>query len=109
MTRGGLVVLDDAWAHGWSVEVDGHHAQPLEVDDVMRGVDVPAGDHTVVWHYEVPGLKLGGLISLLSLLVILFLAVKLSIARRNRLRSTHVHALRTEMRDPIHREPRLTG
>jgi len=87
MTRGGLVVLNDAWANGWSVEVDGHRAQPLEVDDVMRGVNVPAGAHTVVWRYEVPGLKLGGLISLLSLLTIVLLAARMSIARRRRSKS----------------------
>jgi uncharacterized membrane protein YfhO len=55
---------------------------------VMRGVDAPAGNHIIVWRYEVPGLELGGLISLLSLLVILLLAMRLVITRRNRLRST---------------------
>jgi hypothetical protein len=87
LTRGGLIVLDDAWAHGWSVRVDGHPAQALEVDDVMRGVDVPAGNHTIVWHYEVPGLKLGGLVSLLSLLIVLSIAVWLIRTRGARLRS----------------------
>jgi hypothetical protein len=89
LTRGGLVVLNDAWARGWSVQVDGHPAQPLQVDDVMRGVDVPAGDHTILWRYKVPGLELGGVISLISLLVILLMAVRLVIARRKRLRPRH--------------------
>jgi hypothetical protein len=84
MTRGGLVVLDDAWAKGWSVAIDGHRAQPLEIDDVMRGVEVPAGVHTVVWHYEVPGLELGGLISLLSLLILLLFAARMWIVRPKR-------------------------
>jgi hypothetical protein len=88
LTRGGLVLLDDAWAHGWTVQIDGHRAQPLQVDDVMRGVDVPAGNHTIKWQYKVPGLELGGLISLISLLAILLMAARLVIARRNRLRST---------------------
>lgn len=87
LTRGGLVVLDDAWARGWSVKIDGRRAQPLQVDDVMRGVEVPAGNHTVVWRYDVPGLELGGSISLISLLVLLLMTARLAIMRRNRLRS----------------------
>ncbi len=82
LTRGGLVVLNDAWARGWSVEIDGHHAQPLEVDDVMRGVQVPLGRHTVVWRYRVPGLIPGIVISLLAVLVVLCLGVRVAIARR---------------------------
>lgn len=90
MTQGGLVVLDDAWAPGWSVEIDGHRAQPFEADYVMRGVNVPAGVHTIVWRYQVPGLELGALISALSLLVIVTLAVRMLLIRRARLRSRGV-------------------
>jgi hypothetical protein len=92
MSRGGLVVLDDAWAHGWSVQIDGRRAQPLEVDDVMRGVVVPAGVHSIVWRYSVPGLKLGSLISLLSLVTILALATRLAIRRRSRSATPHAGA-----------------
>ena len=87
LTRGGLVVLDDAAARGWSVRVDGRPARALEVDDVMRGVEVPAGRHTIVWSYDVPGLALGGLLSLLALLAILLSATSLATSRRNRRRS----------------------
>jgi len=87
LTRGGLVVLDDAAARGWSVTVDGRPARALQVDDAMRGVQAPAGKHTIVWRYEVPGLKLGGAVSLFALLVILLIAARLAISRRHRLRS----------------------
>jgi hypothetical protein len=86
LTRGGLVVLDDAAARGWSVQVDGHGARALRVDDVMRGVEVPAGDHTIVWRYTVPGLELGGLLSLLALLGMMLMAVRLAVVRRARVR-----------------------
>lgn len=87
LTRGGLVVLDDASARGWSVLVDGHPAQALQVDDVMRGVTVPSGVHTILWRYKVPGLVPGALISLLAALVILLVAAWLAISRRTRSRS----------------------
>jgi uncharacterized membrane protein YfhO len=80
LTRPGLVVLNDAWAPGLSVQVDGHDAAPVRVNDVMRGVAVGAGAHEVVWHYRVPGLRAGVLVSLLGLLVCA--GVALAIRRR---------------------------
>jgi uncharacterized membrane protein YfhO len=70
MTRTGLVVLNDRLKDGWSVQVDGHDAQALRVNAVMRGVVVPAGTHNVRWSYRVPGLRLGAVLSLLGLLVL---------------------------------------
>ena len=70
LTRGGLVVLNDSWAPGWSAQVDGHNVSIVRVNDVMRGVDVPAGDHTITWHYRVPGLDEGIVISVLALLAL---------------------------------------
>ncbi len=71
LARRGLVVLDDAWAPGWSVTVDGRPARALQADVVMRGVIVPAGEHEIVWRYRVPGLRLGALLSGLGLLALL--------------------------------------
>jgi uncharacterized membrane protein YfhO len=64
-------VLDDAWARGWSVTVDGRPARALRADVVMRGVTVPAGTHEIVWRYRVPGLRTGALLSGLGLLTLL--------------------------------------
>jgi len=69
--RRSLVVLDDAWARGWSVRVDGRAARALQADVVLRGVVVPAGEHRIVWSYRVPGLRLGFVLSLLGLLATL--------------------------------------
>lgn len=57
------MVLSDAWAPGWSVEVDDRQARPLRVDAILRGVEVPAGTHDVRWRYRAPGLGLGVAIS----------------------------------------------
>ena len=71
MRRRGLVVLDDAWAPGWSVTMDGRPARALQANVVLRGVVVPAGEHRVEWRYRVPGLRLGALLSGLALLALL--------------------------------------
>ncbi|HMI90658.1 MAG TPA: YfhO family protein [Polyangiales bacterium] len=67
LDRRALVVLNDNWADGWSVHVDGEQAQQVRVNDVMRGVIVPAGTHDVEWRYRVPGLRVGAALSLLAL------------------------------------------
>lgn len=63
LARPGLVVLDDHWGPGWSVAVDGRPARALQTDLVLRGVEVPAGTHEIVWSYRVPGLRLGAVLS----------------------------------------------
>jgi membrane protein YfhO len=73
LTRGGLIVLNDDWAPGWSVSVDGHPAPVVRVNDVMRGVDVPTGDHLVAWHYTVPGLREGAILAGLALVLLLLI------------------------------------
>lgn len=70
LQRRALVVLDDAWAPGWRVTVDGRPAQALQADMVLRGVVVPAGRHEVVWSYRVPGLRAGAALSVLGLLIV---------------------------------------
>ena len=67
LPRRGLVVLDDAWAPGWSVEVDGRPASAVQANMVLRGVVVPAGEHEIAWRYRVPGLRLGAALSALGL------------------------------------------
>ncbi len=80
--RRGLVLLDDAYAPGWNVTVDGRPAHPLETDVVLRGVVVPAGHHTVVWTYTVPGLRAGAALSALGLLITIAWATWLVLRRR---------------------------
>src|SRR6185436_7461208 len=57
LPRPGLVVLNDGWAPGWSVRVDGRDATEVRVNETMRGVAVGAGAHEVEWRYRVPGLR----------------------------------------------------
>ena len=58
------VVLADLAFPGWRVTVDGVSAEAVVLDDVLRGVDVPAGRHAVVWEYRPASVRLGWLVSL---------------------------------------------
>jgi uncharacterized membrane protein YfhO len=89
LARPSVVLLDDAWARGWSVRVDGKPARALQSDVILRGVAVPAGEHEIVWSYRVPGLRAGALLSLLALLATLGWAGVLVVrARRQRVASS---------------------
>jgi hypothetical protein len=46
------LVLTDLMYPGWQVTVDGARAEPVTVEGMFRGVDVPAGSHVVVWLYH---------------------------------------------------------
>jgi hypothetical protein len=87
LARPGLVVLNEAMAAGWSVTVDGHPRTGLRVDDVMRGVSVPAGVHSVVWRYSVPGLRLGLALSGLAALSLLLLGGSATLRRQRSARA----------------------
>jgi hypothetical protein len=68
----GLVVLSDPWYPGWRASVDGHSSKIFEVDGGVRGVVVERGEHTIVMRYRPLSVYLGGGLSFLSLLFVLF-------------------------------------
>jgi hypothetical protein len=49
---GDRLILTDLMYPDWTVSVDGAPAQAQLVEGQFRGVDLPAGTHTVVWSYK---------------------------------------------------------
>ena len=71
-----FAVFSEVWYGGnpdWTVTVDGKQADFVRVNYILRGMQVPAGDHTIVFEYK-PSPQ-GGMItlgaSLLGLLLVL--------------------------------------
>lgn len=60
-----LLILTDAFAEGWEVEVDDQSAELMRADVMFRAVCVPAGTHLVSFHFQPKhfrlGLMLGGI------------------------------------------------
>jgi hypothetical protein len=54
-----LLVLNDAFAPGWSAEVDGRPAEIIPANALVRAVWVEPGSRTVTFRYRTPGLRLG--------------------------------------------------
>jgi hypothetical protein len=66
MSCTGMVVLSDVFFPGWHAEVDGHATPIYEVNEAMRGVIVPRGDHNITMRYRPASALAGGLLSLLG-------------------------------------------
>jgi hypothetical protein len=47
-----LVVLNDLWYPGWEAMVDGNPVNILRANHALRAVCVPAGVHTIEFHYR---------------------------------------------------------
>jgi hypothetical protein len=54
----GLLVLADTYYPGWEATLDGRPAEILRTNRMMRGLVVPAGEHTVTFTYR-PALVYG--------------------------------------------------
>jgi hypothetical protein len=62
----GMVVLSDTFFPGWRATIDGASAPIYEVNAAMRGVIVPAGPHTLTFHYRPAAVVWGALLTLLG-------------------------------------------
>lgn len=66
-TRPGVLTSSIPYSTGWSVKVNGKEATTLRTNQAFLGVYLPAGTHHVTFSYELPGIKLGALLSLIGL------------------------------------------
>ncbi|MBS1600121.1 MAG: YfhO family protein [Bacteroidetes bacterium] len=70
---------------GWNAYLDGNKTDYCKVDYILRGMPVPAGDHTIEFRFEPRSYKAGEKISLISSLIgYLLLAVAIFMEWKNR-------------------------
>jgi hypothetical protein len=69
--RPALLSVSQAWFPGWEATVDGSRASVLRADALLTAVPIPAGRHQVRLTYHAPGLRLGGAISVATLVLLL--------------------------------------
>ena len=73
--NGGNLVLADSFDPGWKAVVDGKPVKIEMEEPFFRRVWTPAGEHLVIFSYSPDSLKLGALISLLSLAVLIGISI----------------------------------
>jgi hypothetical protein len=74
-TAPGLLVVSEAYETGWRAYVDGQRVAVLPTDHVLRGVPIPAGEHTVELRYEPLALRIGLPISAITATAMLIVFV----------------------------------
>ena len=51
----GFVVFSEIFTQtGWRAYIDGEEVAPIRADYILRALEVPAGEHTIEWHYRAP-------------------------------------------------------
>jgi hypothetical protein len=70
-----LLVLSEVWDPGWQATVSGEPTPVLVANHALRALLIPPGEHPVVLAYDSPGMRLGLVISGLTLLVLVAAAL----------------------------------
>jgi uncharacterized membrane protein YfhO len=64
-----FVLISDSYHPWWTASINGEPAETVRADARFRGVFVPAGTHEVRLQFDRTPFYLGGLVSLLAVLV----------------------------------------
>jgi len=87
--NGFLIVSEVYYPAGWSVYMDGEEKLEMyEANELIRGIPVPAGQHTLTFVYEPSSVRTGFRLTLLSALIVLGLAAFLIFQNRKNTEST---------------------
>ena len=84
MPADGYLILADTYYPGWTATVDGRPARVQRSDHALRAVWLPAGEHDVVFTYRSTMRALGTILTIMSGLAIVGLAVASPLLRRRR-------------------------
>lgn len=75
-TNEGFAVFSEMYyKNGWKATIDGKETTIYNVDYVLRGIQVPAGKHTIEFKFEPQVIKTGSTIALMSSIGMLILVI----------------------------------
>jgi hypothetical protein len=70
-----LLVLSDTWFPGWTATADGERREILRANVAFRAIELEPGEQLVEFRYEPLSVRLGALVSLLTLALLATLAI----------------------------------
>lgn len=63
------------YSKGWKVTIDGEKVDYARTNYILRGLEIPSGDHTIVFSFEPESYAIGNNISLASSILLLLLCL----------------------------------
>lgn len=100
LSEPGVLVLADAFYPGWKVFVDGQERIVRRANYLFRGVELPAGAHTVEFVYDPVSFKIGLAISLCTIALLVAVPSVRAIRRRKQLQGPAKFLSRRTAADP---------
>lgn len=67
------IFLSIPYDTGWNIYIDGKKTKYKKIANGFIGIDVPSGDHKIYMKYYPKGIKLGSIISLISIILFVIL------------------------------------
>jgi Predicted membrane protein len=85
-SQAGWLVLSDVWYPGWGASLDRKETPIFHADYLFRTVNIPAGDHIIIFDYHPESFVIGTYLSIFSIIIII-VWIGLNGMRKYRVRS----------------------
>lgn len=102
-SEGGVMFTSIPYVDGWKVTVDGQSVDKVSIgDDGVIGVDIPAGEHTVVFQFKSKGLVPAVVISFIGvILAVVYTLIDNKIKKNHESQLVAAAALEEEIREVV--------
>jgi len=75
LNDGFIVFSENYYAQGWNAYLDGKMVSHLRVNYILRGLQIPSGDHVIEFKFEPQVIRTGSTITMLSSVTLLLLLI----------------------------------
>lgn len=67
------------YPYGWQVSIDGVPVEHFRVNYTLRALNIPAGDHTIVFSFEPESIRKGNILSVICIIIMLLTIIGVSV------------------------------